>query len=185
MNLLGPLALSFSLVTACAASKAEQHAQVRHESSATELAKIGDAAAAVGDMTRAEQYYVASLKAGGDERRLVRRLLRVCAADRRYPVALDYAEQYLRHHPNDTEVMFVAASLYAASGERDPARSMLEAVLRKEPTWADAHYVLATVLREPGGDPGLADEHDLEYLRLSPDGPLAENARARLRRATP
>jgi tetratricopeptide (TPR) repeat protein len=179
------LACSLLVCTACASTKAEQRAQVQRETSATELAKIGDAASAAGDMTRAEQYYVASLKAGGDERRLVRRLLQVCAADRRYPVALEYAEQYLRHHPNDTEVMFVAASLYAATGKREPARSLLETVVKKEPSWPDPHYVLATVLREDGAEASLADEHDLEYLRLSPAGPLAENARARLRKATP
>lgn len=171
--------------TACAGEQVERDRKaVEHESSAEVLMRTGEAAAQLGDMTRAEQYLVAAMRAGGDQRRIVKQLLIVCAADRRYPVAIDYAEQYLRRNPNDTEVLFAAGSLHAATGSLDPARSMLMRVVRERPEWPEPHYVLATVLREYGS-PDLADEHDLAYIKLSPEGPMAETARARLRRVIP
>ena len=159
---------------------------LRKESSLKELVAHGDASAAIGDMTRAEQYFVAALKAGGDERELVRRLLVVCVADQRYPAAAEYAEQYLHRHPLDVELRFAAASIQAAVGETRRARELLDAVVREHPEWPDAHYALASLLRAQGELLALADQHDLEYLKLSPHGSLADTARARLtRRGTP
>jgi len=40
----------------------------------------------------------------------------------------------------------------------------------------------ASVLRAEGEALELADQHDLAYLKLSPGGPFAETARARLSR---
>lgn len=177
--------LPLLLAGACASEQVERDRKaVERESSAEVLLQSGEAAAQMGDMTRAEQYLVAAMRAGGDQRRIVKQLLLVCAADRRYPVAIDYAEQYLRRNPNDTEVLFAAGSLHAATGSIDSARVMLTRVVRERPEWPEPHYVLATVLREYGA-PELADEHDLAYLKLSPEGPMAETARARLRRVIP
>ena len=131
-------------------------------------------------MTRAEQYYISALRAGGPEKMIIERLLFVCAADQRFPVALDYAEHYLHKHPTDEEILFASASLHAAVGDNPGAHTRLQAVLRARPDWAEAHYALATVLREEGGSKNLADEHDLAYLRLNPNGKFAETARARL-----
>lgn len=181
-----PLLLSALLGTAaCGSSIEKERAMRQQEESAAELAKKGDAAAASGDMTRAEQYMVAALRAGGPEKQLVQRLLFVCVADQRYPVALEYAEQYLHRHPQDTDVQFAAASLHAAIGDNGGAETRLRSVLRARPDWAEAHYALSTVLREEGVAGPLADEQDLAYLRLNPKGPLAETARARLSRGAP
>jgi predicted Zn-dependent protease len=185
---IGRAGLCASLVLGCgtAPTKAQKERQAfKQETSADELFKKGQAAAAVGDLTRAEQYFVAARKAGGDERKIIQRLLVVCIADQRYPVALEYAEQHLHRHPGDVDVQFAAASIYAALGDTTHARRILEGVVRSRPEWSEAHYALATVLREEGVAPGLADVHDLEYLRLSPKGPLAARARARLSKATP
>src|SRR5438105_3477057 len=79
-----------ALSSACASSALtpqRQQAAIRSESSLKQLIERGEASAAIGDMTRAEQYFVAALKAGGNERGLVQRLLVVCVADQRYPVA--------------------------------------------------------------------------------------------------
>lgn len=167
--------------SAAAAAKAE----LKHEVSARELMRKGEASAQLGDMTRAEQYFVLAQKAGADEREVVRRLLDVCVADQRYPVALEYAEQHLRRHPTDVDVRFMAASLRAAAGDLRVARDMMLDVLRARPNWAEAHYALASVLRQLGDaqELELADEHDLEYLKLSPSGLYAEAARDRLRRS--
>lgn len=158
---------------------------VRKES-ARQLIERGDASAAIGDMIRAEQYFVSALKAGGNERKLVRRLLVVCAADQRYPAAAEYAERYLHRYPNDVDLRFAAASIQLAVGNTRRARELLDSVLRERPDWAEAHYALASMMRSVGEPALLADQHDLQYLKLAPHGPLAETARARLsQRGTP
>lgn len=161
----------------------EDRAALKHETSSAELLRKGDASARLGDMTRAEQYFVMAQKAGADEHVVVQRLLVVCVADQRYPVALEYAEQHLRRHPEDWEVKFAAASLKAAAGDLSTAREMMSEVLHEKPSWAEAHYALASVLRQQGDAQALADEHDLQYLKLSPQGTYAEAARDRLRRS--
>jgi tetratricopeptide (TPR) repeat protein len=171
-------------VVGCGQSAASaDRAVLKHETSATELLRKGDASAKLGDMTRAEQYFVMAQKAGADPHVVVQRLLVVCVADQRYPVALEYAEQHLRRHPSDVEVRFAAASLKAAQGDLAAARQMMLEVLREKPSWAEAHYALASVLRQQGDEHALADEHDLQYLKLSPEGTYAEAARDRLRRS--
>lgn len=174
--------------TGCGGAAAQQERERRAaatESSAGELERKGELAASAGDMTRAEQYFAAALAKGGNEKRLVQRLLVVCVADERYPVALRYADEYLDRHPLDVDVTFASASIHAAIGHVEKARQLLETVVRKRPNWAEAHFALATVLREQGEALDLADVHDLKCLRLDPQGPLAERARARLTRATP
>jgi Flp pilus assembly protein TadD len=179
--------LSLSLV-ACggaAAQRREEQDAVQRESTAAELLRKAEASASVGDSTRAEQYYVSALKAGADARLVIPKLLVVCVADQRYPAAIEYAEQHLGRHPTDLDVEFAAASLHAAVGQRARARQLLESVLKARPSWPEAHYALASVLRADGDSLDVADEHDLAYLKLEPDGPFAERVRARLNRATP
>lgn len=171
--------------SACASAAAErrqEQAAVQHESTAAELLKKGEASVSVGDTTRAEEYYVSALKAGADPHLVVSKLLVVCVADQRFPAAIEYAEQYLYRRPNDLDIAFAAASLHAAVGEIPRARELLERVLRQYPDAAEAHYALASVLRQEGDAQDLADEQDLAYLKLSPRGPFAETARARLNR---
>ena len=177
------LALICVLSNACGKSALPAQADreaLRNESSLRELMARGDASAAIGDMIRAEQYFVSALKAGGDERTLVRRLLVVCAADQRYPAAAEYAERYLHRYPTDVDLRFAAASIQLAVGDTRRARQLLDSVLRDRPDWAEAHYALASMMRAGGEPLGLADLHDLQYLKLNPHGPLADTARARL-----
>jgi len=175
-----PLLVLLVGLAGCAAQQKRGPDQANQDSNPKELFARGQASAAAGDMTRAEQYLVAALRAGGDEGTITRRLLVVCAADQRYPVALDYADTYLRHHPTDTELRFARASLYAATGDRARAEEDLERVVSEKPDWPDAHYELATVLRENGSSLLSADHHYREYLRLSPNGAYAETARGYL-----
>lgn len=181
-RVLQALAVAASLAASfgCASSQEKERALRQKEESAEELMKKGEAAAAQGDVTRAEQYLVSALRAGAPEKLIIQRLLLFCAADQRYPVALEHAEHYLHRHPQDTDIQFAAASLHAAVGDFQGAHERLQGVIRARPDWAEAHYALATVLREEGDQVNLADEQDLAYLRLNPTGPLAETARARL-----
>ena len=176
------------LGSACASTTSQQQEVqkvMEKEASHQELFRKAEATAAIGDLTRAEQYYVASLNSGGPAKEITRRLLVVCVADERFPAALEHATQYLRHHPRDVDVKFAAASIHAALGDLMSARFLLQDVVRDRPAWADAHYALATVLRSQGDAVELAAVHDLEYLRLDPKGPLSEQVRERLRSATP
>jgi tetratricopeptide (TPR) repeat protein len=163
-----------------AAQRREREAAAK-EASAPELIRRGEASASLGDLTRAEQYFVAALKTGGDEKQVTERLLAVCVADQRYPVAVEYAEQYLYRHPRDADVEFAAGSLHAALGNVERARALLADVASQRPNWPEVHYALATVLRDQGEALELADRHDLAYLRLSPQGTFSETVRARLR----
>jgi predicted Zn-dependent protease len=158
---------------------------LKKETQAAELFSRGEAAARAGDMTRAEQYLVAAGKAGSNERAVIQRLLLVCVADQRYPAAAEHADNYLRRHPADTEVRFASASIYAAIGDGARAERELARVVSERPDWAEAHYTLATVLREQRASALGADRQYREYLRLAPGGAYAEAARGYLLKAVP
>lgn len=183
--LVGVALLGFSLGGCAQESKEREVAQaLKQESSAQMLFEKGRAAAAIGDLTRAEQYFVAAMKAGGDERKIIKPLLVACITDQRFPVALEYAEQYLYRHPDDLDVRFVAASVHAVLGNAEEAQRLLESVARSRPQSAEVHYALATVLYQ-GGQAERAARHDLEYLKLEPEGEHAAQARARLSASAP
>lgn len=166
-------------------SKMQQGVAImRAESAPDQLAARGDTFAAVGDMTRAEQYFVAALRAGGEPARLVRRLIAVCVADGRYPVALEYADEHLRKHPSDIDVRYAAATLRIAGGDEQRARRELTLVLAARPKFAEAHYVLAQ-LDQGNGDVMSADAEFRAYLASAPEGEHAEIARANLMRTVP
>ncbi|MBX3199845.1 MAG: tetratricopeptide repeat protein [Labilithrix sp.] len=157
---------------------------MRRESKPEELSARGEAFAALGDMTRAEQYFVAALKAGGEPGALVRRLVAVCVADGRYPVAVEYAEDYLRNHPRDVDVRYVVGTLRAALGDAARAKEELRAVVAAKPNLADAHYALAQIAKTEGDVMG-ADAEFRQYLRLEPSGRHAEVARENLMQTVP
>lgn len=171
----------------CAApqSKMQRGVEIMQAQSAPDqLAARGDAFASVGDMTRAEQYFAAALRSGGEPARLVRRLIAVCAADGRYPVALEYADDHLRKHPGDVDVRFAAATLRLAAGDEKRAREELALVLAAKPGFGDAHYALA-LLDKGKGDVMAADAEFRAYLAAAPDGEHVEVARENLMRAVP
>jgi len=183
------LAIAALGLSACSADRAaeekEQRAVIAAESSGPALLNKARASTAMGDYSRAEQYYAAALRAGAPEKTVVERMIEVCVADQRYPAAVEHAEQYLYRHPGDAEVQFVAASLHVAIGELARGRSLYETVVKDRPNWPEPHYAFATLLRAEDCDIALADQHDLTYLKLSPQGAFAETARARLTRCNP
>jgi tetratricopeptide (TPR) repeat protein len=150
------------------------------EQSADKLEARGRAFAAMGDTTRAEQYFAAALDVGGDEYAITRSLLSVCVRDGRYRMAIEYARRHLVHHPNDDKVRFILGTLYAAVGEGDEAEAAFRIAAKTDGDNADLHYALAVVLRDQRGDPMQADGEFREYLRISPSGEHAEEARASL-----
>jgi hypothetical protein len=175
---------------ACAPATAQSKVQtqedaMRVEATAERLEATGDRAVQIGDLTRAEQYYVASLKTGAREGRmrdrvLTQKLVAVCAEDGRYPAAVEYANDYLGKHPGDIDMRFAAAALAAAVGDVDGARIGFERVVAARPTLAEAHYALGSLLRDEGDL--SADSHFRTYLSLQPRGAYAESARAAIAR---
>ena len=168
---------------ASALSQAQAKADVmRAETSAARLEAAGDESGRFGDMTRAEQYYVAALKAGGDERGLAQKLVIACVTDGRFPAAIQYAEDYLLRHPRDIGLRFASAAMSAAIGDGEKARTGYERVLEGQPDLAEAHYALASILTEEE-DAALATDHYRTYVKLAPHGAYAESAKAALRRS--
>jgi tetratricopeptide (TPR) repeat protein len=160
-------------------------ATMKKEGGPERLIDRGKAFASLGDTTRAEQYFAAALSSGADERVVIPFLLTVCAQDGRYRVAIQYAEAYLKSHPNDLRVRFVLGTLYSAVGEAAPARDALSTVVGARPEDADAHYALAVLLRDSDHDYVGADQQFREYLRLQPRGSHAEEAEASLLKSVP
>ncbi len=181
--------LAFAVLVGCARTpqqKANEDLRtIRSETTPERLQARGEAAALSGDLTRAEQYFVAALKAGGAERPLTERLLTVCIADARFPAAANYGEDYLRRHPTDTQIRYAMSTVYIGLDELTLAREELERVVGEQPEIADAHYALASVLRKDGSSLLEADQQFREYIRLSPNGEYAEAARASLLKSVP
>jgi tetratricopeptide (TPR) repeat protein len=174
--------LCLGFVSGCGASAGDSIRAdaeiVRRESTPQVLLHRGEGFAAVGDSTRAEQYYAAALAAGGEPCLLVRRLIRVCVSGQRYRAALAYADDYLLRSPSDHEVRFARATIAVAIGETEQARVDLTELALVVPNNPDVHFALALLLRDDLVDLPEAREHFARYLALAPNGSNAAQARA-------
>jgi tetratricopeptide (TPR) repeat protein len=181
----GVIALLAALSAGCApAHVAPVDPTLRRGQSETELVDRGRAFAALGDWTRAEQYLSAALRQGADARRILPVLVHVCIEASRYRVAAEYVREYLPQDPDNPKLRLLYGMLEAAVGDREAARREYESVLREHPDEPGGHYALAVLLRD-NADPVAAGVQFREYLRLSPDGEHASEARAALREDQP
>ena len=130
-----------------------------------------------GDSVRAEQYFVAAMREGYPEDRVLPHLLRTCLQASRLRAARTYAESYVLRHPEAHAVRTLLASLHLALGDTDAARSELEYVLTFTPTHATAHFLLAVIARDFALDACGARAEFTEYLALAPDARRAAEAR--------
>lgn len=62
-----------------------------------------------------------------------------------YAVARQYFERALRFHPGDAGVRYQIATLDIATGKLEPARTMLEALVKEAPDFTEAHVSLSQV----------------------------------------
>jgi len=171
------------LVAACGGASANENpaeklAIMKKSEDPAKLVEQGKAFAAVGDTTRAEQYFSTAMARGADESMVVPLIVKVCVNDGRYELAIEYASRYTQKHPSDVRVRYLLGTLYAAIGDRSRARSELEYVVSAKPNDPEPHWALAKVLHDEGKDPNLADGQFREYLRLAPTGTHADEARA-------
>jgi tetratricopeptide (TPR) repeat protein len=175
------LLLAISL-SACAGSQlpAAAPASDAPALSTTQLMEIARELERRGDSLRAEQYWMEALDRGAPADDVLPHLFTAYVRDRQYRLAAQRAEDHLRRHPSSTRVRLLLAALYQAVDDYAQAVRQYRAVVRTEPTRADAHYALATALVEEGQDRASADEHFRRYLELAPNGLYAERAQAAL-----
>jgi len=152
------------------------------EVSGESLYQAGIRHAQAGDMLRAEQYLASSMRRGYDEAEALRALIRVCVSGSRLRAALQYAEPYLRNHPDDWTLRYLAATIHLGLDEPDIARSHLTRVIELAPEEPDAHFTMARLLRDHDADIAGAAESFQRYLSLSPEGARAAEATEALRR---
>jgi tetratricopeptide (TPR) repeat protein len=158
---------------------------VQKERKPNKLVERGKAFAALGDNTRAAQYFAEALDEGADEHEVLPLLMRSYIVSRRFLVAIQVGEDYVRRHPDDYRLRYLVGTLYVAVGDYKKARNAFEQVLVSAPKHAAAQYALAVVLRDDENDWIGADYHFRQYLKLAPKGPHAEEARASLLKSVP
>ncbi len=186
--MIGGVVLLVACGPGCAAPGSEVKSQievVQREQSWEKLFARGRAFAQVGDFIRAEQYLSMSLDAGGDGRKILPILMAVCVESKKYRVAIDYGNVYLKQEPGDVRLRHLVGTLHLVLGETQQARESFEEVLRRDPNQPETHYALAVLLRDEEHDLVAADRQFREYLRLSPAGAHAPEARASLLKSVP
>lgn len=157
---------------------------INREHATDKLVARGRAFVAVGDYTRAEEYFASAINQGADDKKLMPLILDACIQDGRLRLAAQYANDHLRKHPGETRIRLVLAMIYVGLSDADLAEKELRRVLEEKPEDAQAHFALATILREKN-DPVAADHHYREYLRIEPQGQNAEEARGHLLQKVP
>jgi tetratricopeptide (TPR) repeat protein len=144
------------------------------------LVEDGDAFAQNGDFTRAQQYYAAAIGAGGKSSAILPRLLKACIAGGDLRLASEYAETALARNPDDAHLRFVTGALQAQIGNRPAARDHLVIAAKELDKDANVQFSVATFFRDDMQDRIEADPYFREYLKLSPKGEHAAEARGSL-----
>jgi predicted Zn-dependent protease len=134
----------------------------------------------MGDAVRAEQYLGAALAGGADEKVVLPVFLHVCVAAHHYRLAVEYADASLARHPDDPHLRFLTGSLHVSVGEPARARDYLEQAARELKDDPDVQFAVAVFFRDDLADKIAADPYFREYLRLSPKGAHAEEAKVSL-----
>lgn len=144
------------------------------------LLEQGEAAFENGDFTRAQQYYAAAIAAGGKSKAILPKLLKSCIASGDLRLASEYAETELARNPEDAHLRFLTGALEAQIGNKAIARSHLSQAASELKKDATVQFAVAIFFRDDMNDKIEADPYFREYLRLSPAGEHAQEARSSL-----
>jgi tetratricopeptide (TPR) repeat protein len=148
--------------------------------SVEDLARAAGVLEEAGHLKEAVEMHRAAMAAGGATpegcfqiAELLYRLGDLGGARERYYMALELDEDFVEARSN-------LGCVLAELGQRELAMAAFEGALAYHPDYADAHYHLARTLDELGRSAEAAS-HWRAFLDLAPEGPWADQARARLR----
>lgn len=166
------------LMAACATVPAKNGGVAGREPGADPLADIpaeqlfsqGQQLARQGDLLRAEEYLSAALQRGHPPAQTLPVLLKVCLAASRLGAALNYAQPYLQLHPDDYPLRYLVAAVQFGLSRPEQAARELRRVVQQQPDFAQAHYLLAVILRDHAHDLDAATRHFLRHQALDPRG---------------
>jgi tetratricopeptide (TPR) repeat protein len=144
------------------------------------LVEQGEAYAANGDFTRAQQYFAAAIAAGGKSSAILPHLLKACIASGDLRLATEYAENELSRNPDDAHLRFLTGALQAQIGNRPGARQHLVQAASELKEDAKVQFSVATFFRDDMQNRVEADPYFRDYLRLAPKGEHAAEARGSL-----
>ena len=132
-----------------------------------------------GQLSAAAEMYRAAMAAGGPNPEICFQVAELLylqgdlpAARERYYMAVELDEDYVEARNN-------LGCVLADLGQRELAVAAFEGALRYHPDYADAHHHLARALDEQG-ERRRAEDHWRALLKLVPESPWADEARARL-----
>jgi hypothetical protein len=188
-----PVALALTLLLLGCARTAhggtlDQEVHVQHaqpQRAPATLAHTGKRYLAQGDWVRAEQYLQLAVESGYPHADAIGPLLAACIASMRLRSALGHIEPYLRKHPSDTRVRYVAAALHAALDQPAHALAEVDRVLRNTPNALDALYLRGVLMRDAFRDRASATHSFEAYLLRAPHGEHAPELRAFLSEQRP
>ncbi len=103
--------------------------------------------------------------------------------EKRFAEAIAVYRQAAAVDPRSDALRGNLAEAYRAAGDRERARREFEAVLRRNPSYAPAHYGLGLLYDDDRGDRRRAIEHYRRYLALAPEAADANQVRQWLRAA--
>jgi tetratricopeptide (TPR) repeat protein len=158
---------------------ADQH-KVREDRDPVKLVAQGKAYFEMGDSLRAQQYFAAAIKSGGDEREIFPHLLRACVAGKNYRLAVDYAEASLAKHPQDARLRFLTGALLGELGDTTRSRERFERAAEELPSDPEVQFTVGVFFRDNAVDVVNADRYFRQYLTLAPQGQHADEARGSL-----
>lgn len=144
------------------------------------LVRQGEAFAADGDFTRAQQYFAAAIGAGGKSSVILPQLLKACIASGDLRLASEYAENELSRNPDDAHLRFLTGALEAQIGNRPVARDHLVRAATELKSDPRVQFSVATFFRDDMQDRFEADPYFRDYLKLAPKGEHAAEARGSL-----
>ena len=108
-------------------------------------ARLGELLLALGESEHARAAFAQELALDPDEFTSNLNMGVLAKQDQEYVEARRYFERALKTRPDDPGVRYQMANLDLATGNLEPARQALEALIAESPDFAEAHATLATV----------------------------------------